>query len=94
MDGMTINHIASIDHGSYEAQIFIFGVCRATGAGSALGCALRSCRWSTELRKAFEDDQLWQDGCGGLGGGGCVVHEVYEYYTNYILYTIYTLYYI
>jgi len=69
MDGMTINHIASIDHGSYEAQIFIFGVCRATGAGSALGCALRSCRWSTELRKAFEDDQLWQDGCGGLGGG-------------------------
>lgn len=34
---------------------------RLQGAGSALGCALRSCRWSTELRKAFEDDQLWQD---------------------------------
>lgn len=34
------------------------------------------------------------DGCGGLGGGGWVVHEVYEYYTNYILYTIYTILYI
>lgn len=35
---------------------------RLQGAGSALGCALRSFRWSTlELRKAFEDDQLFED---------------------------------
>jgi len=36
---------------------------RLQGSGSALGCALRSCRLSTlELRRmAFEDDQLWQD---------------------------------